>query len=212
MKVKKFIEFINEAEGLSFLKQFPALLGALTDPFTINISPQIKDFSKADLAEEGTWKDAYVKIFQKACKKFGDAKSGDIQKTCNKGKALKGIVSHYIDPQKGVLNSKKVDRFVKDATEGKGPEKGTSYGIDLTAIDEYYEIISKMLLRTGLTPADLKDTGTYALNICIPIMLKFFMPDELIKMKMLTDGKLIEASKAKELIEAGANGGDVNLS
>jgi len=29
---------------------------------------------------------------------------------------------------------------------------------------------------------------------------------------MLTDGKLIEASKAKELIEAGANGGDVNLS
>jgi len=210
MKIKKFIEFINEEEGLSVLKKFPALLGALTDPFTINISPQIKDFAKADLAQEGTWKDAYVKIFQKACKKFGDAKSEDIQKTCNKAKALKGIVAHYIDPQKGVFNSKKVDLFVKDATEGKAP--GTLYDIDLTALDEYYEIISKMLLRTGLTPADLKDTGTYALNICIPIMLKFFMPDELIKIKMLTDGKLIEAGKAKELIEGGAKDGDVSLS
>ena len=209
--IKKYNEFVNEAIDLSFFKSVPILTKALLDPFARSIAPEVKNMMDADLDKEETWMDPYRKIFQKACVRFGGAKSGDINGTCNKSKTLQLLAQHLFDPKKGLLNAKEVGKWVQEATGGKSPEEGIQYEWTTKDMDPIVVKFVEVLKRTGITPADLKKTGTYLLTMAIPVMLKFYKAEDVANMKMLTDGQLIDPKKAEELISGGAKGGDISL-
>lgn len=210
-QIQRYDEFINEAIDLSFFKAVPILSKALLDPFARSVAPEVKKMMDGDINDEKTWMDPYRKIFQKACVKFGGAKSGDINGTCNKAQALQGMAVHLFDPKKGLLNAKEVSKWVEETTKGTSPGDVT-YEWTPKEIDPIVMKFVEVLKRTGLTAGDLKKTGTYFLTMGIPVMLKFYKAEDLLNMKMLTDNQLIDAKKAEELINGGAKGGDISLS
>lgn len=210
-QIQKYDEFVNEAIDLSFFKSVPILAKALADPFARSLAPEVKKMMDGDINDEKTWMDPYRKIFQKSCVKFGGAKSGDINGTCNKAQALQGLAVHLFDPKKGLLNAKEVSKWVEETTKGTSPGD-VSYEWSTKDIDPIVMKFVDVLKRTGLTAGDLKKTGTYLLTMCIPVMLKFYKVEDLLAMKMLTDGQLIDAKKAEELINGGVKGGDISLS
>lgn len=209
--IKKYDDFVNEAVDLSFFKSVPILSKALLDPFARSVAPEVSKMMDGDINDEKTWMDPYRKIFQKACVKFGGAKSGDVNGTCNKPQTLQKLAEHLFDPKKGLLNAKEVSKWVEDATKGTSPGDVT-YEWSTKDMDPIVMKFVDVLKRTGITAGDLKKTGTYLLTIGIPVMLKFYKVEDLLAMKMLTDGQLIDAKKAEELINGGAKGGDISLS
>jgi hypothetical protein len=210
-QIQSYEEFINEAVDLSFFKSVPILAKALADPFARSVAPDVSKMMDGDINDEKTWMDPYRKIFQKACSKFGGAKSEDINGTCNKAQALQGMAEYLFDPKKGLLNAKEVTKWVQDTTKGTSPGEVT-YEWTPKEIDPIVMKFVEILKRTGLTAGDLKKTGTYLLTMGVPVMLKFYKAEDLLTMKMLTDGQLIDAKKAEELVNGGVKGGDISLS
>jgi hypothetical protein len=210
-QIQSYEEFINEAVDLSFFKSVPILAKALADPFARSVAPDVSKMMDGDINDEKTWMDPYRKIFQKACSKFGGAKSEDINGTCNKAQALQGMAEYLFDPKKGLLNAKEVTKWVQDTTKGTSPGEVT-YEWTPKEIDPIVMKFTEVLKRTGLTAGDLKKTGTYLLTMGVPVMLKFYKAEDLLTMKMLTDGQLIDAKKAEELVNGGVKGGDISLS
>lgn len=211
-RVQTFDQFIGEAFDLSFFKATPILTKALTDKFTLSISKDIINMMNGDMDDPKTWQEPYRQIFRKGCLTFGGAKAEDINKTCNKAQTLQKMAEHYFDPSKGILNAGEVNKWVEETTGGLDPNtSGVSYEYKAENIDEYVQPFIDILLKTGLTAGDLKTTGTYILEKAIPVMKQFYKTEDLEKMKILTDGRLIDAAKAKELISGAGPGGEVSL-
>jgi len=210
-KVKSYNEYqINEAFNIGMLKSMPVLARALTNPFVISLAPQVIDMMNADLDDEKTWMGPYKKIFQKACLKFGGAKAGDIGKTCNKAQTLQKLAEFMFDPKTGLIDSKAISGWLKDTTDGKEPGV-VQYDYTPADMDPTILTFTEVLKRTGVSPADLKKTGTYLLTIGIPIMKNFYKVEDIEKMKSFTNGQLIDPAKFKELVEGGKAGGEIDL-
>jgi hypothetical protein len=213
LRLKDFYQ-INEGLfdelGLSKISIFRK---ALTDPFIISILPDIKKMMDANPEEQSTWINEYKNIFRKSCVKFGGANKSDINKTCNKPQTLQKLAEHLLDPSKGIISQKDMEKWASDTTEDKSPSE-LSWPYSPEDFDKYLSkegLITKILLQTGITAADLKKTGTYLLEKTIPTMLKFYTAEDLGKSKFLTDGTLIDPARAKELIGSGKSGGSVDL-
>lgn len=211
-RVKSYNEYqkLNEEFSLAAFKSMPVFTRALTNPFVLSLMPQVIKMTNANLDDESTWMDSYKKIFQKACLKFGGAKKEDIGKTCNKGQTLQKLAEFLFDPKTGLVDSKAVNGWIEDTTQGKDPEQ-VQYEYKPEDMDPTILVFSEVLKRTGVSPADLKKTGTYLLNIAIPVMKNFYPVEEIKKMKSLTNGQLIDAAKLEELLAGGKEGGDIDL-
>jgi len=210
--VKIFQNFINEgifdSLGLAKMKVFSK---AMTDPFVMSILPDVKKMMDADLDDQSSWMEEYKNIFRKACIKFGGAKKEDIKGTCNKPQTIQNLLQHFLDPDKGLMNSKTLSQWVEETTQGESPDN-VSYEYDIKDIDEYVMVISDLLKKTGLPDGDLKKSGTYALTILLPYIARFYPVKEIEETQMLKSGKLIDAAKAKELLAGGgSSGGSIEL-
>ena len=204
---------IDEEVDLSFFKAIPILAKTLTNPFALSVAGNVKQLMDADPNRVETWTEPYRKIFRKACMKFGGAKSNDVNGTCNKPETLQKLAEFLFDPQKGLLNSKEIDKWVQELTGGQDPEEsGVRWPYGTEDIDDITMKFVDLLKKTGLSPADLKKTGTYMLNIALPVMSKFYKKDEISKMKMVSSGVLIDKAKADELLAGeGGSGGSISL-
>jgi hypothetical protein len=151
--------------------------------------------------------DDYKNIFRKSCVQFGGAKKEDINKTCNKPQTIQKLLEHYIDPAKGLMDTKTLDKWAEESTKGESPEDVT-YEYTPEDISEYVMEIIKVLKSTGLSDGDIKKSGTYALGILLPYMTKFYTVEDIENSEMIKSGKLMDAAKTKQLLGAGeASGG-----
>lgn len=214
-KIKGYSEFHSELneDDLGIFKTMPVFAKAIANPFSLSIAPQIVALMKdGDLSDESTIMGPYKKIFQKACLRFGGAKAGEIGKTCNRDQTLQKLAEFYFDPTKGKMDPKAIDKWVEETTGGDDPEKSSA--VQEYTADDIDNITMKfvdILKRTGVTPAGLKNTGTYLLTIGLPIMKRFYKVEDIEKMKMLTSGELIDPGKAKEIIEGTLKDGGVSI-
>ena len=213
-KIKGYSEFhseLNEVD-LGIFKTMPVFAKAIANPFSVSIAPQITALMNGDLSDESTIVGPYKKIFQKACLQFGGAKAGEIGKTCNKDQTLQKLAEFYFDPTKGKMDPKAIDKWTEETTGGMDPEESeVTQDYSAADIDEIVMKFVDILKRTGVTPAGLKNTGTYLLTMGLPIMKRFYKVEDIEKMKMLTSGALIEPGKAKEIIEGALKGGGVSI-
>jgi hypothetical protein len=209
-------------EGLLDSLGLPAGFGkvfakALTDKFVLSISGDLQDLKEADLNKQETWIEPYKNIFRKSCMQFGGAKKEDVNKTCNKPQTLQKLAEHILDPAKGLINQKSLDDYAKEATmnpQTKEPYNPSEveYEYKVQDIDQYAPIIADILKKTGISDGDIKKTGTYIIERLMPTMKKFYTSEALLSAKFLTDGKFIDAAKAKSLVEGGASaGGEISL-
>jgi len=200
-KVVTFKEYsdLNEALDLSFFKSMKIFSKALLNPFALSLAPDIVKMMKADPDKQETWIGPYKNIFRKACIKFGGAKKQDIGKTCNRAVTLQKMAEFLFDPKKGLIDEKAVNNWVNQVTANKDPEK-VKYEYDARTIDDLSMKFVDILKKTGVPPAAVKNTGTYLLEMGIPIMLRFYKSSDLAQLKMMTSGSLIDAAKAKKLL------------
>ena len=206
---KKINEGLFDTLGFSKLAVFAK---DLKDPFVIDVLPDIKKMMDANLDEESTWMEEYKNIFRKSCLKFGGANKDDINKTCNKPQTLQKLAEYLLDPAKGLMDSKTLDKWASDTVKDQKPSEVT-WEYTPEDFDSYLSkdgVITKTLLKTGITAADLKKTGTYIIEKMMPTLLKFYTSEDLGKSKFLTDGTLIDPAKAKELLGSSPGGG-INL-
>jgi hypothetical protein len=182
----------------------------MADKFMKKILPNVLKISKTSFPlERPTWIEDYKDIFRKACVEFGGAKEGNVGETCNKPQTLQGFFEHILDPQKGLLDKKTLDGMVEgsggtDEEEESSVEDQNEY---LKDADETIAEFYKIFVDTGMSPADIKKTGTYALTILIPYLKTFFKPEVLMEAGFMKDGKIIDQSKAKSLVEETSAGG-----
>ncbi len=213
--MRGFTDIFNLNEGLFdqlSLARMPMFAKALKDKYVISVLPDIKKMMDGDPEEESTWIESYKNIFRKACLQFGGANKVDINKTCNKPQALQKLAEHLLDPNKGLMDQKALDKWASDTTKNNKPSE-TTWEYTPEDFDKYISkdgVITKTLLKTGITPGDLKKTGTYVLERMMPTLLKFYTPEALGRSKFLNDGTLIDQAKAKELLGTGA-GSSINL-
>ena len=210
--LKIFESFVNEGIfdelGLAQMKVFSK---AMTDKFTLSILPDVKKMMDADLSDKSSWMEEYKNIFRKSCVQFGNAKKEDINKTCNKPQTIQKLLGHYIDPAKGLMDTKTLDKWAEESTKGESPEDVT-YEYTPEDISEYVMEIIGVLKSTGLSDGDIKKSGTYAMGILIPQMLKFYTAKDLEATEMIKSGKLMDPAKAKELLGGGGSGSGGNIS
>jgi hypothetical protein len=200
-KVVTFKQYtdLNEALDLSFFKSMKIFSKALLNPFMLSLAPDIAKMMKADPDKQETWIGPYKNIFRKACIKFGGAKKQDIGKTCNKAVTLQKMAELLFDPQKGLIDQKAINDWVNTTTANKDPEK-VKYPYDARTVDDLSMKFVDILKKTGVPPAAIKKTGTYLLEMGIPVMLRFYKSSDLSQLKMITSGSLIDAAKAKKLL------------
>jgi hypothetical protein len=210
--VKVFENFINEGAfdslGLSKMKLFSK---AMTDPFILSILPAIKKMMDADLKDQKTWIEEYKTIFRNSCIKFGGAKKDDVNKTCNKPQTVQNLIQYFLDPAKGLLDTKTLTQWVDETTKGSVPGE-VSYKYKISDVDKYVTAAIDILKKTGISDGDIKKSGTYALTILIPYMAKFYTAKDIEATQMLKSGKLIDPAKAKELLAAGGKNPDGTIS
>ena len=201
--VKIFESFINEgifdSLGLSKMKVFSK---AMTDPFILSILPAVKKMMDANLQDQSSWIGEYKTIFRKACVKFGGAKKDDIKGTCNKPQTVQNLLQYFLDPTKGLLDTKTLTQWVEETTKGESPDD-VSYEYDIKEIDKYVMVVVDILKKTGVSDADIKKSGTYALTILLPYIARFYPAKDIEATQMMKSGKLIDAAKAKELLASG---------
>ena len=205
----KINEGLFDQLGLAKIQVFSK---ALRDKYIISVLPDIKKLMDGDPDDESTWMESYKNIFREACLQFGGANKSDINKTCNKPQALQKLAEHLLDPTKGLMDKKSLDKWASDTTKNQKPDE-TTWEYTPEDFDKYLSkdgLVTKTLLKTGITPADLKKTGTYIIEKMMPTLLKFYTAGDLGKCKFLTDGALIDPAKAKELLGSSAGGG-INL-
>jgi hypothetical protein len=213
--MRGFTDIFNLNEGLFDqlgLARMPMFSKALKDKYVISVLPDIKKMMDGDPEEESTWIEPYKNIFRKACLQFGGANKVNINKTCNKPQALQKLAEHLLDPNKGLMDQKALDKWASDKTKNKKPSE-TIWEYTPEDFDKYLSrdgVITKTLLKTGITPGDLKKTGTYVLERMMPTLLKFYTPEVLGRTKFLNDGTLIDPAKAKQLLGKGV-GTSINL-
>lgn len=224
--LKKFSQFsVNEGIlddilgdiGIPMGEIPPSLKSAMpkimADKFMKKILPDVLKISKTSFPmERPSWIEDYKEIFRKACLEFGGAKSGNIGETCNKPLTLQKFFEHILDPQRGLLDKKTLDGMV----EGSGGTEDEAESVSdsdadqseyLKDADETITEFYKIFVDTGISPGDIKKTGTYALTILIPYLKTYFKPEVLMEAKFMTDGKVIDAAKAKSLVEDTSAGG-----
>jgi hypothetical protein len=208
--LKKFSQFsLNEGIfdeiGLGQMKVFSK---AMLDKFTISILPDVKKMMDGDFSDRSTWIEEYKNIFRKSCMQFGNSKKGDdVNKTCNKPQTLQKLLEHYLDPAKGLIDAKTMEKWVEETTKGESPSDVT-YEYTPEDISEYVMEIIEVLKSTGISDADIKKSGTYALGILLPYMTKFYTVEDIENSEMIKSGKLMDAAKTKQLLGAGeASGG-----
>jgi hypothetical protein len=193
--LKMFKNFINEGSfdslGLSKMKVFSK---AMADPFIKSILPDIEKMMDANLKDQKSWIDEYTNIFRKSCEKFGGAKKDDIEGTCNKSETIQKLIEYFLDPAKGLLDTKTLDRWL--TTEADLSDPATK----ISDIDKYVTAAVDILKKTGVSDGDIKKTGTYALTILIPYIAKFYTTEDIAETQMVKSGKIIDAAKAKELL------------
>ena len=213
--MRGFTDIFNLNEGLFDqlgLSRMPMFAKALRDKYVISVLPDIKKMMDGDPEEESTWIESYKNIFRQACLQFGGANKVDINKTCNKQQALQKLAEHLLDPNKGLMDQKTLDKWASDTTKNKKPSE-TTWEYTPEDFDKYLSrdgVITKTLLKTGITPGDLKKTGTYILERMMPTLLKFYTPEVLGRSKFLNDGTLIDPAKAKQLLGTGT-GSSIDL-
>ena len=210
--IKVFENFINEGAfdslGLSKMKLFSK---AMTDPFILSILPAIKKMMDADLKDQKTWIEEYKTIFRNSCIKFGGAKKDDVNGTCNKPQTVQNLIQYFLDPAKGLLDTKTFTQWVDETTKGAIPGE-VSYKYKISDVDKYVTAAIDILKKTGISDGDIKKSGTYALTILIPYMAKFYTAKDIEATQMLKSGKLIDPAKAKELLAAGGKNPDGTIS
>lgn len=200
-----FQEYIqlNEAIDISFFRRFPILRRLITDPFMLKINIPLIKLLNSDLDNEVSWQDSYRKIFRHACLKFGGGRKPDINTTCNKGKALMGLMKYVFDPDRGLIKKKDIDKWVDMTVKDTDPEKKPKrWKYTSQQIDEMTMKFVDVLERTKVKPADIKEIGTYLLTMALPIMAKFYKKIDLEKMKMITSNKLITPSVGREMVSS----------
>ena len=217
-RIQNFDEFIGEAVDMTFFTSVPILAKAITDKFTLSIAKDILSLINSDPDNPASWQEPYRQIFRKACMQFGGADKADINKTCNKPATLQKLAEHYFDPNKGIFNQKEVSKWVDEVAGEFDPNDPNSQNLqwEFTTedIDDMSLMFADILLKTGIPAGDLKKTGTYILEKAIPVMKSFYKTEDLANMQIMTDGKLIDAAKAKGLLEGGAEvgpGGQISL-
>lgn len=193
---------INEAFDIGFFRKFPIFKRALTNPFILKLAIPVIKLMNANPDDPKTWEDPYRAIFKQACIKFGGGRKPDINATCDKGKALMGIAKFLFDPQKGLIRKQDIDRWV-DMTVGESdPEKKPKkWPYTPADIDDIVMKFVGLLERTKVKPADIKEVGTFLLEIGLPVMARFYKRGDLQRMKMITSNKLILPSSAAKLIK-----------
>jgi len=210
--VKVFENFINEGAfdslGLGKMKLFSK---AMTDQFILSILPAIKKMMDADIKDQKSWIEEYKTIFRKSCIKFGGAKKEDVNGTCNKPQTVQNLVQYFLDPAKGLLDTKTLTQWVDETTKGSIPGE-VSYKYKISDIDKYITAAVDILKKTGVSDGDIKKTGTYALTILIPYIAKFYTAKDIEATQMVKSGKLIDAAKAKELLAGGGKNPDGTIS
>lgn len=190
---------INEEFSLANLKAIRGISRVLLDPFTIKLIPDILKLANSDLKDENSWMPAYKNIFRKACVKFGGANKKNVSKTCRKDMALQKMLEYYFDPEKGKFSAKQVKEWVDFTTKGRDP-KTVRYQTTPIMIDEAVMKLVEILKRTGLNPASIRNSGTYALNIAIPVMKRFYPIDTLKNLKMFKNNILMNTEEVKKLL------------
>lgn len=210
--VKLFENFINEGVfdtlGLGRMKVFSK---AVTDPFILSILPVTKKMLDANSNDEKSWIEDYKTIFRKSCVKFGGAKKEDIKGTCNKPQTVQNLIQYFLDPDKGLLDTKTLTQWVKETTGGVAPEEA-SYKYAIGDMDKYVTAAVDILKKTGVSDGDIKKSGTYALTILIPYIAKFYTAKDIEATQMIKSGNLIDATKAKELLAGGGKNPDGTIS
>lgn len=153
------------------------------------------------MKDENSWMPAYKNIFRKACLKFGGATKGNVSETCKKDAALQEMLEYYFDAVKGKFSEKQIKEWVDFTTKGRDP-KTVRYQTTPMMIDEAVMKFADILKRTGLNPASIRNSGTYALNIAIPVMKRFYPIDTLENLKMFKNNILINAEEVKKLLSS----------
>ena len=189
----------------------PVFARAIANPFSISIAPQIVTMMDGDINDEASIMEPYKKIFQKACIKFGGGKPGNVGKTCNKDLTLQALAEFYFDPAKGKMDPKAIAKWMDETTKDHDPSADGEWEVTAADMDEIVMKFVDLLKRTGVTPGGIKKTGTYLLNIGLPLMKRFYKPEDIEKMKMITSGQLMDVAKAKELLAGGPKGGELSL-
>jgi hypothetical protein len=212
-KIKNYSEFnseLNEAD-LGIFKTMPVFARAIANPFSLSIAPQIVTMMDGDINDEASIMEPYKKIFQKACIKFGGGKPGNVGKTCNKDLTLQALAEFYFDPAKGKMDPKAITKWLDETTKDHDPSAEGEWEVTAADMDEIVMKFVDLLKRTGVTPGGIKKTGTYLLTIGLPMMKRFYKPEDIEKMKMITSGQLMDVAKAKEFLAGGAKGGELSL-
>ena len=171
----------------------------MLDPFTLKLIPDILKLANSNLKDENSWMPAYKNIFRKACLKFGGATKGNVSETCKKDAALQEMLEYYFDPARGKFSEKQIKEWVDFTTKGRDP-KTVRYQTTPMMIDEAVMKFADILKRTGLNPASIRNSGTYALNIAIPVMKRFYPMDTLKNLKMFKNNILMNAEEVKKLL------------
>lgn len=205
----KINEGLFDKLGLARIQVFS---NVLRDKYIISVLPDIKKLLDAKPNDEASWMEPYKNMFRKACLQFGGADKSDINKTCNKAQTLQKLAEHLLDPAKGLMKQDVLGKWASETTKDQNPAE-VVWEYKPEDFDRFLSkdgLITKTLLETGITPADLKKTGTYIIEKMMPTLLKFYTAEDLGKCKFLTDGALIDSAKAKELLGSSAGGG-INL-
>ena len=106
-----------------------------------------------------------------------------------------------------MIDAKTMEKWVEETTKGESPSDVT-YEYTPEDISEYVMEIIEVLKSTGISDADIKKSGTYALGILLPYMTKFYTVEDIENSEMIKSGKLMDAAKTKQLLGAGeASGG-----
>jgi hypothetical protein len=195
--------FIFESYDISFFRKYPIFRRALTDRLIIDITDPILELLNADKENIKQWIPPYRKIFQKSCIKFGGGRNPDINSTCDKGKALMGLVKHILDPKSGLIRENDIEKWAQSLLKDSDPEKKPKrWSVSSEEIDDTVMKYVDLLERTKVKPSEIKEIGTFILEIALPIMSRFFKKTDLKKMKMITSNKLITPSVGLKLIES----------
>jgi hypothetical protein len=207
-RIQNFDDFVGEAFDAGDLTGVPILANAMRDEYTKSISKDILNLVNSDFGKTETWQEPYRQIFRKACLKFGGAAKSDINKTCNKPVTLQKLAEHFLDPVNGIFNQKAVDQWVTQKTKGVDPNvAAVGFGYKAGEVDRICLLFADILLKTGISAGGLKKTGTYVLEKAIPVMKRFYKLVDLERMKIFTNGRLIDPARAKELLVGGETKG-----
>lgn len=177
---------------------------AATDGFSISILNDILKMTKGQLEDINTWIEPYKNIFRKACRKFGSGQKGSYDSTCDKDKTIKALYDHYLG-ENGIMDPASIKKYFDNMLKEPGEME-----FPIEQIDQTVMTMANVLLRTGVSPATLKEVGTKVLTQAYPYLKLSYPQANMDSLKMFTDGSLIDPAAYSKLKTVQAPQEDAN--